>query len=179
MRIPLRKIYRAFPEFDRFSDDRCEQYMRRVRATSSMYRWLVGIGGLTAMPVAFAAYLFLALPLQSMIPSATMRRFDAMWLGVASFGDVVVASPAIGAMLLALGLTALARDTALRLALRKNIDRAVCPRCGQSLLGLPIAGEQENPSVRCPECGTEHVLARIGLSPADVMARDATATWRA
>lgn len=179
MRIPLRKIFRAFPEFDRFSDASCEQYMRRVRTTSSMYRWLVRIAGLTALPIAFAAYLFLEFRLRPMIPDATMRRFDAMWLGVASFGDVVVVSPAVVAMLPALALIALVRDSALRLALRKSIDRAICPRCGQSLLGLPIAGERENPSVRCPECGTEHVLARIGLSPADVMARDATATWRA
>lgn len=30
MRIPLNKVYRAFPELDQFSDEQCEVFVKRV-----------------------------------------------------------------------------------------------------------------------------------------------------
>jgi len=179
MRIPLRKIYRAFPEFDRFSDADCERYMRRVRDTSRLHKWAKPVATLVVSPLAIAAWYFGEQHLYGLIPKMVWRKAEHVWLGIGSLGDVLVLMPGVVVILGAIVVIGLVRDIALRRALRISIDRAVCPTCRQSLLGLPVADRDSRPSVRCPECGKEHVLADIGLSLADVMARDATATWRA
>jgi hypothetical protein len=69
----------------------------------------------------------------------------------------------------------LARDVVLLHLLRREVHKARCPGCRQSLMGLPITFRSLGPpepgdaKVRCPECGRQWVLFDIGLTPQDLV----------
>ncbi len=161
MRLPLRKVYRAFPELDRFSDEECERYVLQARAQRRIgpHPYLVGVG------VAFAC-LFTLVALGRSV-ARTMRTHAVMEVLV-PLGTCIV--PAALGMLAGLAV----RDWLLRRALRKRIDNARCTTCRHSLLGLPLLEPRsETEAVRCPECGSVMVLERLGLTAADLMPRKA------
>ncbi len=156
MRIPLHQTYRAFRELDGFSDEQCEQWVRRVRAQGGGGR-LVASGCLAALlmvPIACMTCFALLGLLISMV------SMDDDAVGVVS--TVVFLSGTAGAS----GITFfLVRDHLLIRAIRNRVLLVRCPRCRYSLLGL----RHEDGFVLCPECGTRHELAAIGLSPADLI----------
>ena len=49
MRIPISKIYRAFPEFDAFTDEQCERFMLRVKLSGSKQAVPILVGVLVAL----------------------------------------------------------------------------------------------------------------------------------
>lgn len=83
-------------------------------------------------------------------------------------------------VLLAIGLGgglgfALANDLTLAREVRREVNRTRCPRCRQSLMGLPIRSRaigQPDPNdaeVICTECGRLWPLLRLRLSPRDLI----------
>ncbi len=161
MRIPLSKIYRAFPELDPFPDSECERFVLSARTQS----------GATIGAASFFAFCF------SLMVYAIFVWFIAAWasrfikqlfqgslavdqLEMLSTGLVLVCGPLFAC--LCFGLT---RDTFLRRAILDRINLARCTACKFSLLGLPVVLGQ----VRCPECGGVINLASIGLRPTDLL----------
>ena len=68
----------------------------------------------------------------------------------------------------------IARDAALWWGIRREVRRSNCPKCGQSLTGLPIRTrglnyDPANQFVRCTECGREFCLLDIGVTPRDLV----------
>jgi hypothetical protein len=68
----------------------------------------------------------------------------------------------------------LSRDLVLYWLLRREIRRADCPECGQSLRGLRVqsVGSVFDPAqnfVRCTECGRTHKLLELGIAPRDLV----------
>lgn len=150
MRIPRSKVWRAFPELDRFSDEACRRFVRSP-SVGGVRRWLrVVCSGSAA-----AAGIWLS---SELVPSAS-RAFDDRWLIRGTLPSTV--SEFVSLITIAFVSTALAsigpiaglfvRDRMLKAAIRRMLAaQGTCERCGYSLLGLRIDAESR---AECPECG--------------------------
>jgi hypothetical protein len=162
MRFPWNKIYRAFAELDRFSDEECERFLLQARAQRR-----VGPLPLVLAVVAVLGWCLAAVP---MIRSWFRRGYFRGPGPIDAVRTGLLIAAVVGTPLL---VYYIARDVRLRRALRGRIDNARCPRCRQSLLGLPMLDESPTPAVRCTECGGSIELTPIGLTPADLLPRRA------
>lgn len=142
MRLPMSKIWRAFPELDRFDDARCRRYVNEAKRAHAMG------GCLLILLTMFGLVLWM---FSTAISGAIMGRLDNMrpdWVYV-TLGLTAYGAPPLG---VGLGLL-LARDRWLRAAIRDRLNAARCLGCSYSLLGLaPLEGGRV---VVCPECGRE------------------------
>lgn len=139
MRLITWKIWRAFPELDRFSDEQCRKFIRAADAR-------VGWGVLRAIVcIVFAIFaFFVSAMLTGGLLAAIFR--DSKGASVGLVGTILMVALTASSVL-----TLLIRDIMLRQLLRRLIDkRGACERCGYSLLGLPV---DDNLNARCPECG--------------------------
>ncbi len=142
MRIPGTKVYRAFPEFDRFTDEQCERFLAAAVQLGwrRVLRWVItGVAGVVLFVVAVVPSLFARVALEKPLALSGLLTFVADLLSVlvpscvGGFGGVLV------------------RDVLLRQHLRRLINtRGSCSACGYRLLGLPVS---EANTVACPECG--------------------------
>lgn len=160
MRVPLSRVYRAFPELDHFSDQECEAL---VAAARHRYRAAVlAFFAITVVAVAIVslagAVLFIALLSQtrSGVGVGTRQHFELVFM-LALF--IIAVTLSVAALI--------TRDAALRWVIRRQIIDARCPECAYPLLGLEAAHDE----VRCPECGRLCRLAEMGLTEADIIAR--------
>jgi hypothetical protein len=161
MRLPWDKVYRAFPELDRFSDEECERYILQVKAQKKIgpYPGLLTFGSVL-LCIIFGA------------------PIGGKWLfeGPATGPDAVFMLRGAALICGFAGVPAftycITRDVRLRRALRARIDNARCPTCKQSLLGLPLIPGAPRPAVRCTECGGYIELSTIGLTPTDILPRE-------
>lgn len=162
MRIPISKIYRAFPEFDSFSDEQCERFMHRIEVS----------GAKKTLPTLVGILVMLA----ALILSCTVSGFifDAMQEGLerSSARMIEIVLDLLSLLLplviaFALGLTA--RDVLLRrhlrLVIEDKLNRIRCLGCKYILIGQVVS----NQSVRCPECGRVHRLSELGVVEADLI----------
>lgn len=162
MRIPFRKVWRAFPQFDLCSDADCRRMCRTAMCNHSMIvRVLPALTTLLGSVGGFIGFLWVA-----------TGDFDLELLSRDLRTIVLGPTITIGAGGLA-GL--LMRDLILYFALGSEIARTNCPKCRQSMLGLRVLESAMNPGtpgdarVRCPECGTMHVLLELGLAARDLI----------
>lgn len=158
MRVPWSRIYRAFPELDRFTDEECERYVRQVRVQGRTRGWplLAGFAGAILWVVVVRYGAGLVRP------------------GYNVIAEVFILGSIIGFVLAICLPLLITRDRLLIGSIRRRIDNARCTKCRQSLLGLPFLAPgppEDNAAVRCPECGSVMVLAELGLKPADLLAR--------
>lgn len=144
MRIPLTRVWRAFPELDRFTDEQCERFVRA--ACKQDWRRFVHRGGLGCLTIVLFVVLFWVMMniVEHFDPWLYQRRFAG---GLALFAG----------LLLSLGFpAAVAIVVRHRLLLRRIrfvlSARGCCPSCRYSLLGLVVTGGN---LVVCPECGME------------------------
>jgi len=141
MRIPGRKIWRAFAELDRFSDEQCARFVRA--ANRGFWWWCLrilvwGSCGVTMLAVVVAGVGFLT--------GRWERWFDD---DIVEFvGDL---PPWLAAGLLLPLVLLVIRDWLLIRRVRSILSgRGRCGGCGYGLLGLPV---DEKLIVICPECG--------------------------
>lgn len=166
MRLPLTKIYRAFPELAHLSDGECEQVVRRVRLGRRTPVLAYGAAAVAGVGVWLGLLWELLRRSGIGIPDLD-TQFERL---------SVVSAIAVGGSAAAAGLAVLlARDLLLWRAVRAYIHRARCPKCRQSLLGLPVQQRSIGPPlpgeawVRCTECGRKVVLMDVGLTPLDLV----------
>jgi hypothetical protein len=161
MRLPYSKVYRAFPELDRFDDARCEAYICTALMTARVNRGVVQIAIFFA-GVAVAVLVGIVLANILLLLSAIFDSSD--WI-IPPFVIIIAGSIAAGGVS-----GCLLRDVLLRRALRRQIGNSRCPSCNYLLLGLvPKDG-----SVLCPECGTTHKLTDLGLTEGQLIPVGAT-----
>ena len=159
MRLITRKIYRAFPELDKFSDEQCERFLQAANASivRRMCRGAVSFG--FAIVVGLLALVGAVYAAQEL---ADHWRLDGFlyWLlfGVLTTTALVIAF--LPGLILADGL--------LRLRVRSLLKRCgTCPQCSYSLLGIRVGADL---IVTCPECGR-----KVQVDPAfDELATDET-----
>ncbi|MCH7791072.1 MAG: hypothetical protein IID31_02180 [Planctomycetes bacterium] len=162
MRLPLTKLYRAFPELDPFTDEQCLWYIARAKRKHKV-RNAIALFGVVALGFpAWGLFALLAWPIVAWIGG---RSFAAHRIPLGLLGFIIGVSAVLAAVC-----TMLARDRWLRWMIRKVLNRAVCPSCEYSLLGLRV----ENDGVVCPECGASLSLTTMGLTPEDLIAEVAT-----
>lgn len=160
MRLPMSKIYRAFPELDRFEAAECEAWV--ARAWKMHGAALAGMN-LLAFAVGGGALLLVG-PLCFVVFWRVSERTPGEWgwwlqLAMVLVMMPVLAVPVVGGLWI--------RDIALRRAIVRQLEGARCVKCRYSLLGLPI----HLGAVVCSECGERMTLGTLGLTAADLMAR--------
>ena len=157
MRIPTSKIYRAFPELDRFSDAECRAFMARLRRQVGMQLF----GFLAAGAAGFGMF----------VATIVVQGVMYVWTRRIRFGlsvddaEMVWAAIYIAMPFLASFMTILlVRDFFVRRGLRTRIlnvvRRFTCRGCTYSLVGLRATGHV----VRCPECGHETTFTELGIA---------------
>ncbi|MCC6321666.1 MAG: hypothetical protein IT438_09570 [Phycisphaerales bacterium] len=147
MRLLTRRIYRAFPELDRYSDEQCRRFVHAARRAfwPRIGRNAVRLLGLAiwfAVVIGAAWALGLYDSIGEELASAGVVRLAGIVAGAVA---VFVVLPLVGWLLW--------RDVQLRRRIRKILrTRAKCPGCGYQLLGLFVNAEHK---VVCVECGME------------------------
>jgi hypothetical protein len=153
MRLPVGKVYRAFPELDQFSDEECIGYVKAIENDRRfLLKYTVAmLGTMFGGPALFSVTLA---PFKTQVQS--LHPYVAFTL-VACLLVVWVVS------------ALLVRDWMLRRALATRLMSARCPQCVYSLLGLQVF----DGNVRCPECGETFNLVAHGLTPAQILVNPA------
>jgi hypothetical protein len=162
LRIPINKIYRAFPELDEYTDQQCQLLVKRVQ--------LSGFSKFTANGAAFGGFIVGLIAMLPMIYAliALLQAVDPIWQSritedyrafIWAFGLFWPA--AVGGLI--------GRDMVLRRLLIKainvHIDRVRCPQCKYILIGQ----REHHGAVTCPECGHSATLRSLGLVAADLI----------
>jgi hypothetical protein len=144
MRLIARKVYRAFPELDRFTDHQCDRFVRAVNRNyrGFVLRWFLVIG-LSALAL-ISTFSFSTWYLYG----GNRGWFTYLRLPPLLADVIPIALPLVFAGAVAL----LARDIVIRLQIRRVIKtRGTCLGCGYSLLGIRVSQDR---TVTCPECGS-------------------------
>jgi ribosomal protein S27E len=164
MRILTRRLYRAFPELDRFSDVQCRRLMRRVQL-EAWARGAVTASAIIAFAVAFVLVLALLLATEVFAPAEEL------------FPDADVLFFLLCVFLVPALVGALTRDRVLRRflikAIRLRIDRVRCLGCKYILIGQ----RAEEGAVTCPECGRTNLLLELGIAEADLIPPQDELDW--
>jgi hypothetical protein len=164
MRLPFTKVYRAFAEFDALSDEECERYVRHVRAHGPWQYQL--------LPLITTLVLVFSWPVGWWVLSDQIRMDG--WLLVPDSHDGRVILLAVTTVFVPAMTGLLLRDLALWWGVKDEVNRARCPKCRQSLLGVPVqevglGGDPAKRFIRCPECGRSYMLLDIGITPRDLI----------
>jgi hypothetical protein len=156
MRIVARKIYRAFHELDRFSDERCQLFLRRAYGGIG-FQLGVGLACVFVFVLTIVIVGMIVIPLVGSLARAI--RNDGM--------EVLATLAGLSSMIMLAAIASLlVRDAVLRLRLRHHVGKARCLRCDYSLLGQRVV----QGVVTCSECGHAVTVAELGLeSPDDLL----------
>jgi hypothetical protein len=161
MRLPLSKVYRAFPELDRFDDARCDSFVATARRAErgvstllvlALIPWCIG-GFIVIVFGAFYAF-------GPLLRNAGYANSSVDWSAIA-----FLVIPMCGVLAPAFAWLWV-RDLWLRRAVARRINVCACVKCHYSLLGLPVVSG----AVKCPECGDRQDLASLGLTASDILA---------
>ena len=158
MRLPLSKVWRAFPELDRFSDEQCARFVRASRRGTGRPIRLVATAA--TLLAGWAGGLMLIVWM-----TAGRKPVFRAWDSPTTLGTLALCGVMILIFLVASAPAILLRDRLLRRRIMRIITlRGRCLMCKYNLLGLPVGPDL---LVTCPECGaTTHVDPALGeLSP--------------
>ena len=162
MRIPLSKIYRAFPEFDAFTDEQCERFMLRIQLSGAKKTAPILVGilvTLVALIFSCAVTGFVYETVQEGMDRNTLREYEFVMDLLSMLLPPVIAC----------GLGLITRDLLLRrhlrLVIEDKLNRIRCLDCKYILIGQVVTRQQ----VRCPECGRVHFLSELGVVEADLI----------
>ena len=164
MRLLSGKIWRAFPELDQFDDQTCKRYINRTTGMGAS-----GLGCLTmflVFVVAFTAWVFIE---YNAIQVGVFWLLEKMDIRIGSYTEIFIYLFAYsGYIWFPWLMILLARDHWLYRQIKKQIQGAVCRKCGYCLVGLPINESRFNGSVVCPECNHENLFIDETLTRADI-----------
>lgn len=168
MRIPISKVWRAFPEFDAFTDAECAIYVRQAKKRKRATLSSAVLGGLfVGMPLGTAVAVGGVALVNFITDRVNKSTVDPPWVFWVEIAAAVILAFAWG--LIGLMSPLIARDITLRRIMRRQLTSLACG-CGYSLLGqTPFRDDEFGEAVRCPECGVrvpvggEHGLRRESL----------------
>ncbi len=152
VRIPWSRIYRAFPELDRFSDQECERFVELAKRREWLWHGVMAVVALAAMVGVYLLVLNVWRAAEALLPGRWRAWIWGTPAALVVLGTLSLLSGPMAALLI--------RDAWLRRAIQRHIDLARCPKCEYSLLGLPV----EAGCVQCPECGRRSSLGELGIT---------------
>lgn len=151
MRLVTKTIWRAFPELDRFSDEKCARFVRAARVGRPLLQRLTWWAG-QALAVAPIVWLTLwGFAWLGEWGLSYQRSLSQMYTAITLQGVCILALAAVGLLLwIAVGHVFLRRRITFILRARGR-----CAQCGYGLAGLPVDATSH---VYCPECGLEGLV---------------------
>lgn len=167
MRLPMRRVYRAFPELDRFDDLACQGFIEMVgrKHAASM-----GMGALAAIaaavPVSVMGIVVVA-TLGSMISNGVNKDWLDPMTSVESWTGFGLCVLLVGAVTAGPVVGLIVRDAWLRSLINHHLRDTRCSSCKYSLLGLPVI----DGVIVCPECGLGCSLAARGMTEEEFIAQ--------
>lgn len=149
MRVPGRKIWRAFKELDQFSDEQCTRFVKRAYG-GPFFRLLISAFVFGVFAVTFLGLLTVMLWAHTALELDNRSKYsDAAITWTTAAGVLIVG---FTAPMLAL----LVRDFILRSAIWRVLNLGgVCRNCHYPLHGLPLSEALE---CTCPECSALTVV---------------------
>lgn len=153
MRFPrLLAYYRAHPEFDGYSDEQCRKLLLQARLRRGDAAWVLPLLAASGFAAAWS------------VVALGLVRIAAALLGLTLTGEatllgmIIIVGPAFVVVY------SWVRRSMLVRSVRRLVNRAACPFCEFSLVGLPVKIN----SVRCPECGEKVRLSEHGIRHEDL-----------
>jgi DNA-directed RNA polymerase subunit RPC12/RpoP len=162
VRLPLDKIYRAFPELDRFSDAACRRFVRQAARRNRLSQLRLAVMAIPLAGLVLVAWYIFGAVVGKAVPSRFWEDMPGALIMIVYW----IAGPVV-AILSGLML----RDSWLRRMIAKQLIDTRCTNCSYSLLGLEVLKGK----IQCPECGHSRVLAESGLTASDFVAPPAPA----
>ncbi len=149
MRLPRSKVYRAFPELDRFSEEQCERFMGVLRTGLVRRVWRIAVqvaAALTATTLVYVAVLGAVAGAEALGWNVHIPRSEPGWYTFCVLFLLATLGTGAAAWLFT-------KDRLVRRQIRRVIrTRGSCAACGYVLAGLPVASSM---AVKCPECAFE------------------------
>lgn len=153
MRLPrLLAYYRAYPEFDGYSDEQCRKLLLQAQLRRGDAAWVLPLVGAAA---ASGFWLFVAVGL--------VRAFASLLSVTIVGGNFLLAVAVLVAPVFVAVFVGVRRAMLVR-SVRRLVNRAACPFCEFSLVGLPVRVN----TVQCPECGEKVRLSEHGIRHEDL-----------
>jgi hypothetical protein len=168
MRIITRKLYRAFPELDAFTDDQCRQYLLNIRQSKQQYSLviigiptLLGLVHLFGLPYllsrfvmrwVYRSFKFSLSQLDDTLFLLVIGTFLIVWLGGSAFWPLYLRDRLLGAELVKV--------------LNNQLRKTRCRTCSYSLIGQTPAPDG---SLICPECGSPTTMQTLGITQEDLI----------
>lgn len=154
MRFPrVFAFYRSFPEFDGYSDEQCRKLVLQARLRRGDAAWVMPLLVAIALMGAWTLVGGALLVLLASMAGRNLPSFGSFLTPILLFEipGFIVAYVWV-------------RRIMLVRSIRRLINRAVCPFCEFSLVGLPVKVN----AVICPECGQKVQLTAHGIRREDL-----------
>ncbi len=147
MRLLTRKLWRAFPELDSFTDEQCARFVHAARRG-------VRITCVRIVLISVASVLAVAAQFAAIYGVLWMFGFhDRPLVQSENLRDAIAGLTMLTVGVIGVGVGMLVRDVLLRRRVRWVIKaKGTCGGCGYGLLGLPVPDDLR---ITCPECGME------------------------
>ncbi len=165
------RFYRADPTFSRLSDERCEALAVQARLQRGDAIWLIpgGLAALSGAVLAGFGHLIVSLILtvaggNGAVP-VTAPALAPAGANVNALATVLELMNLTVTLSVMIGVFVLLRRVMLIRSMRRIHNKAVCPFCEFSLVGLFV----QHGRVQCPECGQSILLAEHRLSEDDLI----------
>ncbi len=150
----MTRFYRRLPELDGYSDEECQRLVWQAKIRREDAMWILPLcAGAAALLVWAGIAGSVAVLLASLWPATMSGPADAKIAVALGFGALIVWMAWVGT----------ARLLILR-SIRAMLNRAGCPYCDFSLIGLKVKAGY----VTCPECGSRVGLHEINLTAEDL-----------
>ena len=157
MRRPrLTQFYRAYPELDAYSDEECVRLVWQARVRRGDALWV--LPGAAAL-MAFLAWMFVGATIFLIVFTVLSPQNTRP-----TPGGFLVPTVLVGVMVFAIVWTLMRRGMIVR-SIRNILNRAGCPFCDFSLVGLPVRDNR----VVCPECGSTVRLFEHKITAEDLV----------
>jgi hypothetical protein len=157
-----RKIWRAFPQLDRYPDEVCRHYVRHALRLNEIWKGvLLCLASFVVSIGIWVGVLYLVADPVENFSSSARGGF------MITIGLLLVALMLSGVVWFPILCTFITRDLWLRGVIRRQLRSSDCA-CGYQLIGLEIQHDSASKFVTCPECGNRIELNTGHITEADI-----------
>jgi hypothetical protein len=160
VRLIVTKVYRAFPELDKFTDAECDGFVSLVARRHPFARFFVSL----SLAILAVFLIIIGLMLTGLVASEVGRSYPGLTFFRSAWFAILGITLSV---LLPMVFVSNLRSGWLRGKIETHLATIECAACQYSLLGLPVI----DGGITCPECGQRFDLAARGLTAADLLSK--------